>query len=263
MRRALVGIAASVLALVAGGTWYQLLGPGAWSSYRTQIGEQRIVQLQDGSVVYVNTDSSIEVRYTNIAREVRLRDGEALFKVEHDPSRPFRVHVGGTVVQAVGTQFNIYRRSKETKVAVVEGVVQVSSRSGAPPSAAPGAAAGPDAEDTEARPSQGTERLAAGQGLSLSEDGSLETPVPVNLGQVTAWRERRLVFEWQTLKEITTEFNRYNRSPQIRVEGDEVRQRRYTAVFDADSPQTLLRFLAKDTDLKFAADGDDFVIRAR
>jgi hypothetical protein len=47
------------------------------------------------------------------------------------------------------------------------------------------------------------------------------------------------------------------------VEGDKVGQRRYTAVFDADNPQTLLRFLSKDENLKFAAEGDDFVIRAR
>ena len=81
--------------------------------------------------------------------------------------------------------------------------------------------------------------------------------------EALAWRERRLVFKAERLDAIAAEFNRYNRVPQIRVEGDSVRTRRYTAVFDADNPQTLLKFLAKDNDLKFAAEGDDFVIRAR
>jgi transmembrane sensor len=85
----------------------------------------------------------------------------------------------------------------------------------------------------------------------------------VNIAQITAWRQRRLVFEWETLAAIAAEFNRYNRTPRIRVEGDAVGARRYTAVFDADHPQTLLKFLSRDPDLTFATEGDDFVIRGR
>lgn len=244
------GIAAAMLALVATGFWYVQFGPGAWDAYLTQVGEQRTVSLADGSVIHVNTDSRIEVHYTETTRDVRLRDGEALFKVEHDPRRPFRVHAGDSMIQAVGTQFNVYRRSSETKVAVVEGIVQVSKDTGAFGSTA--GAAGKDIT-----------RLAAGEGLNLGKDGAFEKPTAVNVSQVTAWRERRLVFEWRTLGEIAAEFNRYNRTPQIRVEGTEIAMRRYTAVFDADNPQSLLRFLSKDENLQFAAEGDDFVIRAR
>lgn len=254
----LAGIAAAVLLLLAGGAWYELFGPGAWESYETQVGEQRTVSLADGSVIYMNTVSRVDVRYSETARDVRLRDGEALFTVEHDTRRPFLVHVGNMVVQAVGTQFNVYRRETGTKVAVVEGVVQVSQRDAEP--AASATATG--ARSVTTRP-RAAERLTAGQGMILGEDEALENPVPVNVAQVTAWRQRRLVFEWQTLEEITAEFNRYNRAPRIRVEGDEVRGRRYTAVFDVDNPQALLRFLSADDNLKFAAEGDDFVIRAR
>ena len=258
MRPRVVGMAATLLAIVAGGSWYRFIGPGSWETYTTQVGEQRIVRLLDGSVVYVNTDSQIGVRYTDTARQVQLRNGEALFNVAHEVRRPFRVSVGNTIVQAVGTQFNVYRSSHETRVAVVEGIVQVSesdarSSSGSAPTAAgttPGAHAG-------------TERLEAGQGVSLGEDGAIRKPRAVNVEQVTAWRHRRLVFEWQTLEEIANEFNRYNRIPQIRLEGQEVKARRYTAVFDADNPQTLLKFLSKDDGLRFSAEGSDFVIQAR
>lgn len=251
-------IAAGLAVLVAGGMWYEWSGPGSWDTYETKIGEQRVVSLADGSMIYVNTDSQINVRYTDKARDVQLRDGEALFKVEHDARRPFQVQVGNTIVQAVGTEFNIYRRSGGTRVAVVEGVVQVSQASGSAT-----AAGDPVAHDASGRSGRITERLVAGQGLNLAQDGALEKTTAVSVSQVTAWRQRRLVFEWRTLDEIAAEFNRYNRAPQIRVEGNTVGQRRYTAVFDADNPQTLLRFLSKDENLKFAAEGDDFVIRAR
>lgn len=241
------GIAAGLLALAVGGTWYETLGPGAWDVYETQIGEQRTVSLADGSVIYVNADSRVEVHYSHAVRDIRLRDGEALFKVEHDTLRPFQVHVADSVVQAVGTQFNIYRRADETKVAVVEGVVQISHRGAA----------------TQESAATDPKRLSAGQGLSLSKNGAMEPTTAVNVAQVTAWRQRRLVFEWRTLEDIVAEFNRYNRAPQIAVEGDTIRQRRYTAVFDADNPQTLLKFLSKDDRLEFAAKGGDFVIRER
>ncbi|WP_175597303.1 FecR family protein [Peristeroidobacter soli] len=241
-------IAAAVLVLVGSTMWYEILGPGAWDVQQTHVGEQRIVQLADGSIIYVNTDSRLEVHYTEAARYVRLRDGEALFKVAHDVQRPFRVLAGDSTIQAIGTQFNVYRRSSETKVAVVEGIVQVSK--------------GVE-ESAGAPPARDLERLTAGQGLVLGEDGAPKKPVAVNIDHATAWRQRRLVFEWQTLEEIAAEFNRYNRSPQIRVEGDEVRKRRFTAVFDADNPQTLLKFLSRDDHIQFAAEGDNFVIRSR
>jgi transmembrane sensor len=246
---------AAAAAAVSIGIWSFVAGPYSWERYATTVGEQRTVELADGSVVYVNTDTRMNVRYTDRAREIRLRSGEALFKVERDSQRPFRVHVGDTVVQAVGTQFNVYRRSGEIKVAVIEGVVQVSKEGN---SLLPAVTPHGDME------SIGTpKRLSAGQALKVAANGKLARAVRVNVGQVTAWRQGRLVFEWETLGTIADEFNRYNRSPQLRVEGEGVRGRRYTAVFDADNPQTLLRFLAQDSELKFAAEGDDFVIRGR
>lgn len=236
--------AAALLLITAGAVLWR--SQAGWDTYTTKVGEQRVVQLADGSVVYVNTDTRIDVRYSESARELKLRSGEALFKVEHDSKRPFRVHVGDATVQAVGTQFNIYRRPSQTTVAVIEGVVQVSA-----------------AQNVATTSARGAKRLAAGQAVNVAADGPIERPVAVNVAQVTAWRQRRLVFEWETLEAIAAEFNRYNRAPQIRIEGDGVRERRYTAVFDADSPQTLLKFLARDADLKFAVEGDDYVIRTR
>jgi transmembrane sensor len=119
------------------------------------------------------------------------------------------------------------------------------------------------AGNAQAQSAHRLKRLGAGQGVSLTADGAIGRPVAVNAEHVTAWRHRRLVFEWETLEAIAEEFNRYNRAPRLRVEGEGVRTRRYTAVFDADNPQTLLKFLAKDSDLMFAAEGDDFVIRGR
>src|SRR5258708_6316398 len=56
---------------------------------------------------------------------VELLDGQALFEVAKDAARRFVVRSGATRVRAVGTQFDVYRRSGSTVVTVVEGQVAV------------------------------------------------------------------------------------------------------------------------------------------
>jgi hypothetical protein len=71
------------------------LGTLAWlnsnDSYDTVIGEQRSVTLPDGSTVDLNSRSRIEIHYSQRSREISLREGQALFSVAKDPSRPFIV----------------------------------------------------------------------------------------------------------------------------------------------------------------------------
>jgi ferric-dicitrate binding protein FerR (iron transport regulator) len=80
---------------------------------------------------------------------------------------------------------------------------------------------------------------------------------------ISAWQQRRLVFTDDTLGDIAEEFSRYNRSPQIRIEGDALRARRFSGVFDADNPEGLLLYLAVDKSVVMDRDGDDVVIRSR
>src|SRR5262249_13837131 len=77
--------------------------------HATSVGEQRPFDLPDGSVVYLNTHSKIALHFSRHEREIRLLDGEALFKVARDTSRPFRVRTDDAVIQALGTEFNVRR----------------------------------------------------------------------------------------------------------------------------------------------------------
>ena len=91
------------------------------------MGEQRSIQFEDGSTVDLNSRSKIRVKYSKQERDVELIEGQALFHVAHDTSRPFIVAVGATRVRAVGTQFDVYKKSNGTVVTVVEGRVAVYS----------------------------------------------------------------------------------------------------------------------------------------
>jgi transmembrane sensor len=93
-------------------------------SYSTGIGEQRTIQLMDGSTVELNARSKVEVRLTERRRDVALIEGQALFHVAKDKLRPFVVRAGEAEVRAVGTEFDVYKKQAETVVTVVEGRVE-------------------------------------------------------------------------------------------------------------------------------------------
>ena len=117
----LLALAASILLIVAFATYLLTLR----GVYATALGEQRSLALNDGSTVQLNSLSKIRIRYTEHERTVDLLQGQALFHVAKDTTRPFIVYSGQTRVRAVGTQFDVYRKADRTTVTVVEGRVAV------------------------------------------------------------------------------------------------------------------------------------------
>uniref|UniRef100_UPI003B3A6D59 FecR family protein n=1 Tax=Sphingobium sp. TaxID=1912891 RepID=UPI003B3A6D59 len=98
---------------------------GTVDHYRTALGETRTVRLADGSLIHLNTNSSVEVALRDDIRSIRLLKGEARFDVAHDGKRPFIVNADGTLVRAVGTMFNVRLRPDVTELTVIEGIVAV------------------------------------------------------------------------------------------------------------------------------------------
>jgi transmembrane sensor len=84
-----------------------------------------------------------------------------------------------------------------------------------------------------------------------------------DISESTAWRQRRLVFREESPANIAEQFNRYNRSPRIVVEGALARERRYGGTFDADDPESLIQFVARRGDLVIERSESRIVVRAR
>ena len=237
------GIAAAVLATVATG-WLFLQGS---HQYRTALGEQRSVVLDDGSLITLNTASKIEVDLQKNLRRIRLLAGEALFQVAHDEARPFEVVVDGTTVRAVGTRFNIDRRFVRTTVTVIEGKVAVLPVRASVSSGS--SAAGRDGSEKAGYP---TRPDASGLPIYLDpaerlviEKSEISAPESVpNLAVTTAWVQRRLMFERRPLGEVAEEFNRYNRR-RIEIDSPELRGKEVTGVFEANDPESFIAFLSK------------------
>lgn len=242
-------LAALVVALIGGG-WLLSSGLLNGQSYSTVVGEMRSFELPDGSIIELNTRSQVRVRFTPQSRDIQLVAGEALFKVAHNPARPFRVQAGEAVIQAVGTQFNVYRRTEGTTVSVLEGVVRVSDKAVGLNSSQP-------------LPPARTEMVAAGQETLIGTNGHITAPALADTAKATAWRQRRLVFRADPLAEVAAQFNRYNRRLQIRVEGAVARSTPLTGIFDADDPESLVLFLTGIRDLNTERRGDEVIVERR
>ena len=202
----------------------------------TGTGEQRTLTLPDGSSVQLNTRSRVDVDYTESRREVRLLEGEALFTVNRDSARPFRVRAGETVIRALGTQFNVYRHATGATVSVVEGAVQVSDQ-GMPA------------------------RLGAGEQAEVDAGRVIKHTKP-DFEKALAWRTKRLVFRGDSLETVVAEFNRYNEL-HIELESARIRDKRLTGVFDADDPDSLMQFLERDPTVVVERLAKKAVVRGR
>ena len=257
--------AAAVLVLVGGATLgVYLFGRG--EVYATTVGEQRILRLEDGSSVELNSRSRIRVRFSADRRNVELLEGEGLFHVAKDPRRPFIVRSESLRVRAVGTQFDINRKTTGTTVTVVEGRVALyrsaTPEPGPPVSQQP--RAGEDQQD-QARPNNSKSPapdtsvavlqpaepapilLCAGEQLTVSAQTELAQPLQTSPATATAWTQGQLVLQSATLTEVAEDFNRYS-ARRLTVEDHGERALRLSGVFATD-PEFLLRYLRARPDI--------------
>ena len=71
------------------------------------------------------------------------------------------------------------------------------------------------------------------------------------------------MFQSDTLEDVAREFNRYESHRPIRLDGDAVRRRVVSGVFDADDPRPLIEFLEADPELTVTRSDREVVIRLR
>ena len=226
----LILIAASVCVVCTGaaGIAWHLLHQGV---YTTDLGEQRMITLEDATTIELNAKTRLRVRLEPRARNVELLEGQALFHVSKDPGRPFIVRSGGISVRAVGTEFDVYKKdSGATIITVVEGRVAVSSSSGDDSGSASGATH-----------SAASSFLAAGEQITVIAQAPASVQA-ADISAATAWTKRQIVFQSTPLSDVVEEFNRYNRR-QLIIEDPTLRTIRVSGVFSSTEPGSLLRFL--------------------
>lgn len=208
--------------------------------YVAQIGEQRSIALPDGSTMVLNSRSRVRVRYSEHERALELIEGQALFRVTKDATRPFVVTSDGTRVRAVGTQFDVNKKREGTVVTVVEGRVSVLTDI---PDARVEAIAVDMPKSMPRLQESGSSGilLAAGDQITVTDTAARQVTRP-DVARAIAWTQRQLVFDRATLTEVAEEFNRYNQR-QLILRDPELYEFHISGVFASTDPGALLAFL--------------------
>ncbi|GJL55333.1 MAG: sensor [Nitrospirales bacterium] len=188
----LSAVAAPFLVVLLLGIWWWPDSPVLEESFRTAKGEQRTVNLSDGSTMLMNTDSQVFVRMSGEARRVTLQRGEALFTVTHDAQRPFDVHAANGIIHDIGTQFLVRHTSETVQVSVLEGLVKVEVTNA-----------------VSARSTNHSHMLKEGDHVWYEASGHLSSVQAFDRAMITAWTDAMLYFDAKPLKEVLAEWARY------------------------------------------------------
>ena len=225
LRRGAVAAVASAAAF-AGFSWQ-----AAAHTYTTELGEIRLVPLPDGSSMTLNTSTTARVNFGDTERRIELLEGEALFDVVHDGSRPFLVNAASTEIRALGTSFTVrHLPDRPIEIVVRQGIVELD-----PPSSS--------------LPSQ---YIAANHRLAIAPGSARVAPVsmtPTEIARQLAWREGMLSFEDISLQKAAAEFARYSDTRIVfsdKAIGDET----ITGLFAANNPSGFAKSAALSLDLR-------------
>lgn len=253
-----MAIAATLVSGALGVTYLNWHSP---MMLETAVGKQDSFKLQDGSVVFLNTNSRARVAWSTGERHIDLDRGEARFAVAKDPSRPFTVTTATATVRVVGTVFNVRAEPRSTQVAVLEGQVEVTVASAAD-SADETPASTAEGPGTAHSPTIERVRLAAGERAAVTQRG-IQTNEGPPLESVAAWTQRRLVFRDQPLGEVVREFNRYRTHPLV-LDDPDLAALRINGVFDPGDPDSLLTYLGlyETVQVDRRSDGSQRLVRS-
>jgi transmembrane sensor len=199
--------------------------------YETSLGETRLVPLEDGSTVTLNTDSKIAVTIDGAERRVQLDRGEALFKLATADRAPFTVEAGDTRLRARDATFAVCRLDDQPLlVTVCEGDIEVTRDAGAAP---------------------GPRRLHANMKAVMRADGTMIERAVTAQGvqRELAWQEGMLSFEDTPLRQAADTFARYS-SRRIAITDPMVGAETVTGLYAANNPEGFARAAALSLNLQ-------------
>lgn len=186
-----------------------------WADYRTKVGQQRKIELADGTRIHLNTATAIDVIFDEQQRLIRLREGEILVSTgKPGDQRPFFVETREGRIKALGTRFSVRQLSGLSRIGVLEDRVSIQ----------PG-----DLPD-QAR------LLEAGEGVDF-ERGAIGAIHPYRSSDA-AWINGQLIVLDQPLGDVIGELGRY-RSGVLHCD-ERAKRLRVSGTFRLDSTDAVL-----------------------
>ena len=209
-------------------------GTNAYITVKNPSGKIQLVNLPDKSQVWLNASTTISYRKSfKENRDLKL-EGEAYFKVTHDPKHPFTVDAGGLQTTVLGTSFNIkaFKSGITTTVSVISGKVKV----------------------TDSSKELGI--LLPSYQLQFDRNKQLANTLPIDTNHVLAWKNGKLEFDGETFADIAVVLESWYDTRIIFAEPGIMNCRYYMSVKNTISLDSLLKLLSGVTEIKYVFNKD-------
>lgn len=209
-----------------------------YNTVETPKGRQFQLVLEDGTKVWLNAASSIRFPVAFIGKQRMVEiTGEAYLEVAKDKQKPFQVMSNGSIVEVLGTHFNInaYADEETINTTLLEGSVKI-------------------VKGTTQR------TIKPGEQARVNNDGSVQTMTNVNIDEVVAWKNNAFLFDNTGVKKLMRQLARwYNVDVEFKGATDE------SLTFNGTIPRsatlaTVLKMLESTGDVKFSIDGKRIII---
>lgn len=192
----------------------------------TAVAQMLTQTLEDGSVVNLDANSQINVRYYRQYRLVELQKGQAVFAVKRDPSRPFIVQTKIAKVTVLGTYFAVNQLQNTVRVSVDHGKVKVEST---------------------LNPSQQV-TLQAGQVAEITNELAPHL-INKNAADAFSFKDGKITFDQSDMSEVAQTLSRYV-TPQVTTTQKGTSSPHISGVFSIKEAQLFLNELPKYVPVK-------------
>ena len=198
-----------------------------YQQVKASFGMQSRVELADGSVVYLNSGSTLRfpTSFNNMkTRKVELT-GEGHFSVTKNTSQPFIVDIRKMQIKVVGTTFDVdaYPNNSDFTIALVEGSIKLQQNSG-----------NEVKELLEMKPNQ--------VATYRQSENTLSCKTESDLTKFTAWTEGKIVFSNDPVNVVTRKLgNWYN--VDIVAADTKLNKYRFTGTFIDEPLEQVLNIL--------------------
>lgn len=193
--------------------------------------------LCDGTVVYLNSSSKLTYPVAFVGNERRVfLEGEGYFEVKSDAGHPFQVEVNGTIVEAVGTAFNInaYPEKDGVEATLVRGKVNVEN---------------------------GRQRVVLSPGQQARCDDRNIEVCEVDCREYVSWKNGMFIFNRMTLEDIMLQMQRWY-GLSVFFSSEAVKQYTFTGMIDKHLPaEETFRVIEKTVEVRFILKGKTVIIQ--
>ena len=198
--------------------------------------------LPDGSIISLNKNSKISYpkSFDGNTREV-IMEGEAFFAITPNKEKPFIIHTENTLIQVVGTKFNVksYVNNPEIEVLVESGRVIFLVV---------------NAADTS------SVSLEAGDKGMYNKTTKKLIKIKATDANELYWNNKTLVFDKTYLKDVLQTLEK-NYAVSIDVNNEKIKRLRFSSTFINQPIDTILFIIETTLDLKHSKEGNRYILQ--